>query len=734
MAEKKAKSADSTNKSAVKKTSAKAETAKKTAVKKAAAKKAPAKKTSAGKSTVKRGVPNCSGKTLVIVESPAKAKTISKILGSKYEVLASVGHVRDLPRTRMAIDVENNFEPDYVLVRGKGDLVKTLKEASKQASKTLLASDPDREGEAIAWHLANLLDIDPASKCRIRMHEITKNGAEKAVASPDNINLDLVNAQQARRVLDRLVGYELSPLLWRKVKRGLSAGRVQSVALRIVCEREEEIENFQKEEYWNIEVEASADSRKYKLKVVKYQGKEFKIPNKAEADKVKAALKAGQLTVKSFDTKESLRKAPAPYKTSTLQQDVSSRCGFGPRRTMRIAQSLYEGVELPGRGATGLITYMRTDSLRLAPEAVSAARSFIEKTYGKAFLPAKANLYQPDERAQDAHEAIRATDASITPDSIKEYLTPEQYSVYNLIWKRYIASQMSDARITKNTITCADSGYTLQQSGNVVAFEGWGRVYPLSVTAVDLQPAKEGEILSVDKILAEQKFTQPPARYSEAGLIKILEEKGIGRPSTYATIVETLSARNYVEHGEDKKLAPTKLGRTVNSFLLKYFSGIDNVGFTADMENSLDKIDDGVLEWRKLVGTFWKDFKPLLDDVAKNGEPMHLEPEYTGENCPQCGKPLLKRSGRFGEFIACSGYPECKYTANVVKTTGIKCPKCGEGELVRRRAKNGKAAGRFFYACTRYPDCDYVAWKLPQELAAKLAKKKETEDEDVSDM
>lgn len=566
------------------------------------------------------------------------------------------------------------------------------------------------------------------------MHEITKNGAEKAVSSPDNINLDLVNAQQARRVLDRLVGYELSPLLWRKVKRGLSAGRVQSVALRIVCEREEEIENFQKEEYWNIEVEASADSRKYKLKVVKYQGKEFKIPNKTEADKVKAALKAGQLTVKSFDTKENMRKAPAPYKTSTLQQDVSSRCGFEPIRTMRIAQSLYEGVELPGRGATGLITYMRTDSLRLAPEAISAARNFIEKAYGKAFLPAKANLYQPDERAQDAHEAIRATDASITPDSIKEYLTPEQYSVYNLIWKRYIASQMSDARITKNTITCADNGYTLQQSGNVVAFEGWGRVYPLSVAAVDLQYAKEGEILSVDKILAEQKFTQPPAHYSEAGLIKILEEKGIGRPSTYATIVETLSARNYVEHGEDKKLAPTKLGRTVNAFLLKYFSGIDNVGFTADMENSLDKIDDGALEWRQLVGTFWKDFKPLLDDVAKNGEPMHLEPEYTGENCPQCGKPLLKRSGRFGEFIACSGYPECKYTAAIIKTTGIKCPKCGEGELVRRRAKNGKAAGRFFYACTRYPDCDYVAWKLPQELAAKLAKKKETEDGDVSDM
>ena len=720
MAEEKKKSASAAKKST---------TAKKTAVKTKSA----AAKSSAGRSA-KSSAADCRGKTLVIVESPAKAKTISKILGSNYKVLASVGHVRDLPKTRMAIDIENNFEPEYVQVRGKGELVKQLQEASKQASKTLLASDPDREGEAIAWHLATLLGIDPDSKCRIRMHEITQNGARNAVASPDAINIDLVNAQQARRVLDRLVGYELSPLLWKKVKRGLSAGRVQSVALRIVCEKEEEIEKFQKEEYWNIEVEASADSRKYKLKLVKYKGKEIKIPNKAEADKVKEALKTGKLTVKSFDTKESARKAPAPYKTSTLQQDVSSKCGFGPRRTMRIAQSLYEGVELPCRGATGLITYMRTDSLRLAPEAVSAARSFIEKTYGKAFLPAKANIYHADERAQDAHEAIRATDASITPESIKEYLTPEQYRVYDLIWKRYIASQMAEARITKNTVVCEDNEYLLQQNGYAVAFEGWGRVYPFSVATVDLRPAKEGETLNVDKILAEQKFTQPPARYSEAGLIKILEEKGIGRPSTYATIVETLSARNYVEHGEDKKLAPTKLGRTVDAFLRKYFSSIDNVGFTADMESSLDKIDDGSLEWRKLVGSFWKEFKPVLDDVEKNGEPMRLEPEYTGENCPQCGKPLLKRSGRFGDFIGCSGYPECSYTAAIIKTTGIKCPKCGEGELVRRRAKNGKTAGRFFYACTRYPDCDYVAWKLPRELAAQLAKKKADEDDSASDM
>ncbi len=706
---------------------------KNTTGKRTSVKKTSAKKTAAVRNA-KRPIANCEGKTLVIVESPAKAKTISKILGRKYSVLASVGHVRDLPKTRMAIDIDHNFEPEYVQVRGKGDLIKQLKAASEQASKTLLASDPDREGEAIAWHLATLLDIDPSSKCRIRMHEITKNGAENAVASPDSINLDLVNAQQARRVLDRLVGYELSPLLWRKVKRGLSAGRVQSVALRIVCEREAEIENFVKEEYWNIDVEASKDDRKYKLRVVKFNDKELKITNKSEADKVKSKLETGQLAVDDFKVKDSNKKAFPPYKTSTLQQDASRRCGFAPRRTMRIAQNLYEGIELPGKGATGLITYMRTDSLRLAPEAVAAARSFIEKEYGGEYLPAKANIYHTDARAQDAHEAIRATDVTITPDSIREYLTPEQYSIYSLIWKRYVASQMADAKIAQSTLICSNSGYQLKQSGAVVAFEGWGKVYPLSVPAVDIKPAEKGEILTTDKVLTEQKFTQPPARYTEAGLIKILEDEGIGRPSTYATIIETLSTRNYVERGEDKRLTPTKLGITVNNFLVRYFTDIVNVGFTASMESDLDKIDDGALEWHNLVDNFWKNFKPTLDEVVEKAETMHPEPEFTGEICPQCGEPLVKRSGRFGEFIACSGYPECKYTAPIVKTTGIKCPKCGEGELVRRRAKNGKTAGRFFYACTRYPDCDYVAWKLPREIAAKLSKKKEEEDDSESDM
>jgi len=675
---------------------------------------------------------DCSGKTLVIVESPTKAKTISKILGPKYGVLASVGHVRDLPKSRIAIDIDNNFEPEYTQVLGKSELIKQLKASSMQAKNTLLASDPDREGEAIAWHLATLLGIDPDSKCRIRMHEITANGAKSAISSPDKINMDLVDAQQARRVLDRLVGYELSPLLWRKVKRGLSAGRVQSVALRIVCEREDEINSFQKEEYWLVDAEASKNSAKYKLRVVKYGDKEITIANEQEALKVKSAIEAGELTVSDFKVKEGYRKALPPYKTSTLQQDASRRCGMAPRRTMSIAQQLFEGIELPGRGATGLITYMRTDSLRLAPEAIAAARDFIGKNFGKEFLPAKANQYSADSRAQDAHEAIRATDVTLTPDSIKDYLTQEQYRLYSLIWNRYVASQMADAKTEQTTLLCTDNGYTLKQSGTTVVFEGWGKVFPLGIKNDDIRPVKVGEKLVLDRVITEQKFTQPPSRYTEAALIKVLEDDGIGRPSTYATIVETLSQRNYVERLEDRKLAPTKLGMLVNCFLVKNFDKLVNVEFTAKMESGLDKIEEGKQEWHGVVKKFWEGFKPKLDEVSSSAEPMHPEPEFIEESCPDCGKQLVKRNGRFGEFIACSGYPECKYTRNIIHTTGIKCPKCGQGELVRRKATKGKMTGRFFYGCNRYPECDYIAWKKP--VQPKSDKQNEMDDYNVSDM
>lgn len=745
-AAKKAPAKKAVKSAAVKKTAVKKETATKKSASKsaaektekaAAAKKAPAKKASQKTSAKLQKFSQYAGKTLVIVESPAKAKTLEKILGPKYRVLASIGHVRDLPKGRMAIDIENNFEPEYIQVRGKADLIKTLKGASSASAATLLASDPDREGEAIAWHLATLLDIDTSRQCRIRMHEITSRGVKSAIAEPDVINMNLVEAQQARRVLDRLVGYELSPLLWYKVQRGLSAGRVQSVALRIVCERQEEIELFIPEEYWLLDVAASSldAKRSYKLRVEKFEGKPVTISSAEEADKAEAAIRAGRLVVDEFGTKESKRPPNPPFKTSTLQQEASRRCGFAPRRTMRIAQSLYEGVEIPGRGPTGLITYMRTDSLRLAPEALEASRAFIRDSFGEAYLPPSPKEYTPKGKAQDAHEAIRATDASLTPESVKPYLTPEQYKLYKLIWSRFIASQMKDAAVARTSLVCSSAGYQMKQSGIVVTFDGWGKVYPLDMKDVTIEPAVKGETLNIDGIEKEQKFTQPLPQYTEAGLVKVLEDKGIGRPSTYAAIIETLFARGYVDRGEeDKRLNPTKLGRNVNNFLVRYFPTLINVGFTAEMEKELDQVESGEVEWKKLMADFWSSFKPSVDEVAAHGESMRLEPELLGEKCPVCGRDLVIKRGRFGEFIACTGYPECHYTRRIVKGTGIKCPKCGEGELIRRKATKGKMAGHFFYGCNRYPDCDFVAWKKPSvEANAQNAAATEAED-DAADM
>lgn len=699
----------------------------------------PSNKTAAKKSSArgngKQNFKQYEGKTLVVVESPAKAKTLEKILGSGYKVLASVGHVRDLPKGRIAIDVENGFEPDYIQVRGKSEIINGLKGASKVSGRTLLASDPDREGEAIAWHLATLLDIDPKSECRIRMQEITEHGVTSAVKEPDSIDIDKVDAQQARRVLDRLVGYQLSPLLWNKVKRGLSAGRVQSVALRIICEREEEIEKFIPEEYWLIDVESSSSdgTRKYKLRADKFLGKPLSVHTETEASRIVNEIENTGLTVDEFRTKESPKSALPPFKTSTLQQEASRRCGFAPGRTMRIAQSLYEGADIAGMGPVGLITYMRTDSLRISPEAADSSKKFILDNYGKSYLPKSANIYASKERSQDAHEAIRATDPFITPESVRNSLTPEQYRLYELIWSRFIASQMAPAIIARTTLTCLSGDYSLKQSGAAVVFDGWGKVFPLGVKDADMKPAVEGESLNIEKVLKDQRFTQPPSRYTEAGLVKALEENGIGRPSTYAAIINTLSVRGYVDRGEeDKKLIPTKLGRLVNTFLIKYFSSLINVDFTAMMEEELDRIETGELRWRKVVGEFWSGFKPVLDDVSAHAESMRPEPELVGEPCPECGRDLVVKSGRFGEFIACSGYPECKYTRNIVRTTGIKCPKCGEGELVRRRAAKGKVKGRLFYGCTRYPECDFISWKKPGKTDQEGSEPEEQEIENGS--
>ena len=706
--------AKKTDKVAEEKVKTSADTPKKKAPSKTAKKTASKKSPSKAKGS--KNFKQYEGKTLVVVESPAKAKTLEKILGNTYKVLASVGHVRDLPKGRIAIDIENDFEPEYIQVRGKADIIRALKGASQVSKRTLLASDPDREGEAIAWHLASLLDIDPKSQCRIRMQEITEHGVTTAVKEPDSIDIEKVDAQQARRVLDRLVGYQLSPLLWNKVKRGLSAGRVQSVALRIVCEREDEIEKFIPQEYWLIDAETSSTDgkRKYKLRTDKYKGKPLTVHNEKEAALIEKAIIKSGIKVEEFKTKENPKSALPPFKTSTLQQEASRRCGFAPGRTMRIAQSLYEGIDIPGRGPTGLITYMRTDSLRIAPEALESSRNFILESYGSKYLPENANTYASKTRSQDAHEAIRATDPYITPESLKSSLSPEQYRLYELIWSRFVASQMAPAIIARTTLTCSSGEYSLKQSGAVVTFDGWGKVFPLGVKDADMKPAVEGETLVIDQIIKDQRFTQPPSRYTEAGLVKALEEKGIGRPSTYAAILNTLSLRGYVDRGEeDKKLIPTKLGRLVNTFLVKYFSELINVDFTATMEEEFDQIENGELKWKKVVGDFWKGFKPTLDDVSAHAESMKPEPELIGEPCPECGKDLVIKSGRFGEFIACTGYPECKYTRNIVRTTGIKCPKCEEGELVRRRASKGKVKGRMFYGCSRYPECDYISWTKP---------------------
>ncbi len=703
---------------------------KKTATKTTTTKsKSTAKKTTKSKSTSATSFASYKNKNLVIVESPAKAKTLEKILGSDYKVLASIGHIRDLPRSSLGIDVENNFEPHYIPMKGKGDTIKKLKGAASAAAKTYLASDPDREGEAIAWHLAYLLEMPEDATCRIRMHEITKTGVKKAFDNIDKINLNLVDAQQARRVLDRLVGYELSPVLWKKVKRGLSAGRVQSVALKILCEREDEIEQFVPQEYWNIEILADStdDKRHYTLSLEKYKGQKIEIgqigSEKASQDVIAHITKHG-LTVTDFTKKESRRTPPVPFKTSTLQQEASNRLGFSPKRTMRIAQSLYEGVDIEGRGPTGLITYMRTDSLRLSPEAISASRDFIKEKFGADYLPEKPRIYTAKENAQDAHEAIRATYAEITPESIRQFLEPDQYKLYKMIWSRFISSQMADAVIARSVLTCESGDYEAKQTGSAIIFNGWSKVYPISMKEETLAPATVGEKLKINDIKREQKWTQHPPRYTEAGLVKVLEDKGIGRPSTYAAIIETLIARLYAERSEDKKLVPTDLGRKVNEFIVKNFSDVINEHFTADMENDLDTIEVGTIKWKELLAKFWSDFKPRVEDVSKNAEPMRIEPKMLGEACPECGKPLLIRTSRFGEFIGCSGYPDCKYTRRILDLTGVKCPKCGKGDVIKKKT----AKGRTFYGCSEYPECDYASWKNP------LAEKKNSdEDSDVKD-
>ncbi len=663
-----------------------------------------AKKTkTAGKTAAKAG----SGKILIIVESPSKARTIGKYLGSRYRVIASVGHVRDLPKSKLGIDIENDFEPQYIAIRGKGDLIKELREEAEKASKVYLATDPDREGEAISWHLAHLLKLDPASPCRIEFNEITKDTIKEAVKHPRSINLDLVDAQQARRVLDRLVGYEISPLLWRKVRRGLSAGRVQSAALKMICDRERLIEAFVPEEYWNIVAEFKK-GRRFSARLHDYKGRKLTVRTGEQSDKIIDELKKGEFVVASVTEKERLGRPFPPFTTSSLQQEAGNRLNFNARKTMMIAQQLYEGVDIKGRGSTGLITYLRTDSVRISDVAKAAAADFIKDHYGAAYTA--KNVYTNKKKdIQDAHEAIRPAVIDLVPEDIKDSLTSDQYKLYQLIWTRFIASQMKAARYNSVQALIKNGDYGFHAAGSELLFDGYRRVYRPSGDELDkmLPKLTEGETLEPEKLTGEQAFTQPPARFTEASLVKELEEKNIGRPSTYAPIVSTLTERKYVSR-EKKALKPTDLGNVVNEMMEEHFKDIVDAGFTAGMEDKLDEVELGAERWKDVIRSFYGPFAAELKAADKAIEKVVVEDRPAGENCEICGRPMVIKSGRFGEFIACSGYPECKNTKPIVKTVGVKCPDCGKDIIVRRSKK-----GKVFYGCSGFPKCDRVFWYKP---------------------
>lgn len=647
-------------------------------------------------------------KTLVIVESPSKAKTIGKYLGSHYKVVASVGHVRDLPKSKLGIDIDNDFEPQYISIRGKGEIIKELRKEAKKASKVYLATDPDREGEAISWHLAYLLGIDPDKPCRIVFNEITKNTIKEAIKHPRKIDLHLVDAQQARRVLDRLVGYQISPLLWRKVRKGLSAGRVQSAALKILCDREKEIRQFQPKEYWTITAEFKK-GKTFSAKLAEYKKKKIVIENKEQNDRILEELKKGSYTVTSLNRRERIKKPYAPFTTSSLQQEASTKLNFNTKKTMMIAQQLYEGVEIKGQGSVGLITYLRTDSVRISEEAKAAAASYILENFGKEY--AGKNVFSNKKKdIQDAHEAIRPSNIALEPEKIKDSLSSDQFKLYRLIWCRFMASQMASARFDNLQVEIQNGDYTFKTTGSKLLFDGYQKVYKNSIDddKDKLLPAlEEQEKLDAEDVRGEQNFTQPPSRYTEASLVKELEEKNIGRPSTYAPIVGTLTERKYVTR-EKKALLPTELGFLVTGLMEEYFKEIVDVNFTAEMEDKLDDVELDEVQWKQVIRDFYGPFEKELAAADQAIEKVKVEDQPTGEVCELCGKPMVLKTGRFGEFIACSGYPECKNTKPVVRSINVKCPKCGR-DIVARKSKKG----RVFYGCSGYPECDQSFWYKP---------------------
>ena len=656
---------------------------------------------------------------LVIVESPAKAKTIRKYLGDGYEVTASMGHIRDLPASQLGIDVDHDYTPQYINIKGKEKLIKELKSEAKKADQVFLATDPDREGEAISWHLAHLLGLNIEDANRVTFGEITKKGVTEGMSHPRAIDIDLFNAQQARRILDRLVGYKLSPFLWRKVRRGLSAGRVQSVAVRLIVDREKEIEDFKPEEYWNLDATLSPPSSQKKFTARFYgtaAGKKMEVTNEAQAMGIVKDLEGADYTVTELK-RGHRKKVPAPpFITSTLQQEASRRLGFTATRTMRAAQTLYEGVDIAGRGTMGLITYMRTDSLRVSDEAVAGAKEYITEAYGERYVCPTKRTYKSRSAtaAQDAHEAIRPSVPSLTPDEAEKSISGDIAKLYRLIWSRFIASQMSDCEqdTVSAHITAAD--YQFRASGYVVTFEGFTALYEEATDEKEkketaLPPLEQGQTLKLRALTPEQKFTQPPARYTEATLIRSLEENGIGRPSTYAPIITTIIDRGYVER-EQKKLKPTLLGRTINDLMMQEFPDIVDVTFSAGMEKNLDKVENGSADWRTTIDSFYKGFAAALEKAEKDmeGKKIKVPDEETDEICEKCGRKMVIKTGRYGKFLACPGFPECTNTKRLVKDTGGKCPKCGGRMLLRKSAK-----GRVYYGCENYPNCDFMTWDEP---------------------
>lgn len=646
-------------------------------------------------------------KNLVIVESPTKAKSIAKMLGRNYKVMATIGHLRDLPKSKFGVDIENDFEPEYIKVRGRAKTINELKKEADRAEKVYLATDPDREGEAISWHLQFLLGLDSHTKNRVEFHEITKENIKNAIKNPREIDQNLVDAQQARRVMDRIVGYEISPILWKRIKSGLSAGRVQSVALKLIVDRQKEIDDFIPEEYWTITAHHKHDKLKFDSEFYGQINKKVKISKESGADKVLSKIDKDSFKVVKITKTKKSRKPQKPYTTSTLQQDASNRLGFSTKFTMQLAQQLFEGIDV-GDGSVGLITYMRTDANRISKEIVGEALSYIKEKYGTEYA-SRGNTYEGRKKgSQDAHEAIRPTSIRRNPLEIKQYLTDQQYKLYKMIWERVVASQMTDYEYLSTQVLFDNNSLIFKTNGKITLFEGFNKLSSANENENILPELKEGDVIGAEKIDKDQHFTNPPARYTEASLVKTLEEFGIGRPSTYSATINQIISRNYVEF-EGRSIYPTDLGKTVNTFLQENFDDIINVEFTAEMENALDNIAEGERFWKETLKAFYKDFEKDMRGVKKDENDYKVKDEVLDEKCPKCGKNLAIKHGRNGKFIGCTGFPACDFTKSIIKSTGVKCPNCKDGTLIEKVSKRGKR----FYGCDNYPKCDFALWDPP---------------------